>query len=563
MNRNPDFIKSTINTYDPFGIFDTCSAVIKAWGNNPEKLLENMYNFHHSLFDIQQQVALRCMGRFIPDFVAPVSYDERFRDNAWVENPWFDFLKEYYLLCTRAIEDTIFATPDIPDKTRRRAAFWARQVLDAVSPSNYLWTNPTALNRLITTGGQSFAEGYKLWLDDITRGDISMVDESAYKLGKDIACTPGEVVYRNELLEVIQYVPSTAEVHSTPIVFIAPWINKYYILDLTPEKSLIRFLVEKGYTVFITSWKNPGTDMHDVTFEDYLTKGALTIINVAREICNVPSVHAVGYCIGGTLLTALMAWFAQDKKTDSPVSQWTLLTTLVDFSDPGDIDAFITEESIQWLEQKMEDEGYLDGKDMGSSFRWLRPNGLIWRYVIQNYLYGESPPPMDVLQWNVDCTRLPKQMHSFYLRKFYLENSMVEPGTLILAGRPVDLSIINTPLYIVGTEQDHIAPWKETFKTANLISAPVQYTLATSGHILGILSPPVDPPKRRYWSGVANGAKDPEAWKNQLEKIPGSWWDNWIKWLDECCGPMVTARSPGNEKYIPLVLAPGEYVLEK
>jgi len=548
---------------DPFGIIDSYSAIIEAWSRNPDRFHQNFHDFHASLFEIHQKVAERAMGNFVQDYVPPVSYDERFQDKAWVENPWFDFLKEYYLLCTRTIEDTIFATPDVPEKTRRRAAFWARQTLNAMAPGNFLWTNPTALHRFITTGGQSLVEGFKLWLDDLDKGDISMVDEDAYQLGKDIACTPGEVVFRNELLEVIQYAPTTDEVHAIPVVIIAPWINKYYILDLSPERSLVRHLVNNGFTVFVTSWKNSGPKLRNITFDDYLTRGALTIINVAREICNVPAVHAVGYCIGGTLLTALMAWIEKDKKSESPVSHWTLLTTLVDFSNPGDIDAFITEDSILWLEQKMQENGYLDGQDMGSSFRWLRPNSLIWRYVIQNYLNGESPPPMDVLQWNVDCTRLPEKMHSFYLRNFYLENRMIKPDELKLAGRSIDLGLIKAPLYAVGTEQDHIAPWKETFKIANLITAPVRYTLATSGHILGILSPHVEPPKRRYWSGDATGINDAETWRTNLEKVTGSWWNDWVMWLDKNCGPMVTARKPGNEKYSPLAPAPGEYVMEK
>ena len=563
MDNNADNKKAQLNALDPFEIVASCSSIIEAWSRNPERLQQSMQEFYTNLFEIQQQVAKRAVGNFIPDFVAPVPQDERFQDKAWIENPWFDFLKEYYLLCTRAIEDTIFATPDIPDKTRRRAAFWARQMLNAMSPSNFLWSNPAAINRFITTGGMSLAEGFKLWLEDLRKGDISMVDEETFQLGKDIACTSGTVVFRNELLEVIQYTPTTDIVHTIPIVIIAPWINKYYILDLTPDKSMIHHLVNQGFTVFVTSWKNPGPEMRDTTFDDYLTKGALAIINTAREICGVPAVHAVGYCIGGTLLTALMAWSEQDKKGASPVSHWTLLTTLVDFSNPGDIDAFITEDSIRLLEAKMEKSGHLDGRDMGSSFRWLRPNSLIWRYVIQNYLFGESPPPMDVLQWNIDCTRLPKSMHSFYLRNFYLENCLVQPDTLVLAGRPIDLRIINAPLYVVGTEQDHIAPWKETFKIAGLIPAPVRYTLATSGHILGILSPPVDPPKRRYWSGDATGIKDAETWRAGQEKVSGSWWDDWVKWLNEYCGPMVPAHAPGNEKYIPLAPAPGVYVLEK
>lgn len=552
-----------LNPFDPFGILPACAAILEAWSRNPDALQFRLRDFYGDLLMVLQQVAERALGRFVPDYVPAVSYDERFQDEAWTTSPWFDFLKEYYLLCTRAIADAIFATPDVPEKTRRQAAFWARQVLNAMAPSNFLWTNPVALNRFIATGGLSLIEGYKQWLADLGKGDISMVDDDAYVLGRDIACTPGEVIFRNELLEVIQYAPATDQVREIPIVIIAPWINKYYILDLAPEKSLIRFLVDQGFTVFVTSWKNPGPEMRDTTFDDYLENGAIAIIDVARKICGAPAVHAAGYCIGGTLLAALMAWYARDRKSSSPIAHWTLLTTLVDFSNPGDIEVLITEESIEWLEQKMAKSGYLDGRDMGMSFRMLRPNSLIWRYVIQNYLCGEEPAPMDVLQWNVDDTRLPAAMHSFYLRELYFANKLVQPDALELAGRPIDLRLIQTPLYAVGTEQDHIAPWKETFKIAGLIPAPVRYTLATSGHILGILSPPIDPPKRRYWAGDATGMTDPEAWRAKIEKLPGSWWNDWAAWLHERSGPMVPARPPGNAEYPSLAPAPGEYVLEK
>ena len=558
-----DYTDQQVNACDPFGIIPSWGAVIDAWTRNPRNLQQYLNDYWTGLFVIQQQVVKRAMGNLVPDYIAPASRDERFQDNAWVENPWFDFLKEYYLLCTRTIEDVIFETPGVPEKTRRRAAFWTRQMLNALAPGNFLWTNPAALNRFITTGGLSLTIGFRLWLEDLRRGDISMVEEDAYRLGRDIACTPGSVVYRNDLLEVIQYAPATSEVYAVPVVIIAPWINKYYILDLAPEKSLIRYLVSQGFTVFVTSWKNPGPEMRATTFDDYLVRGALAAIDTARGICGVPAVHAVGYCIGGTLLAALMAWAARDRRTPSPVCHWTLLTALVDFSNPGDIDAFITEGSVRWIEQRMEKSGYLDGRDMGLSFRWLRPNSLVWRYVIQNYLFGETPPPMDVLQWNVDCTRLPAAMHSDYLRRFYLENRMVEPDALVLAGRPIDLRIVQAPLYAVGTEQDHIAPWKETFRIAGLVSAPVRYTLATSGHILGILSPPIDPPKRRYWSGEATGLNDPETWRNGVVKAPGSWWHDWLGWLRERCGPMVPARPAGDRNHPALAPAPGTYVLEK
>jgi len=553
------------NLFDPFGIMPLSMSIVEAWCRHPDQLQTRVQDFWGSLFEVQQQVLLRSMGNFIPDFVPAVSADERFRDKAWTDSPWFDVLKEYYLLYTRAIEDAIYATPEIPEKSKRRAAFWTRQALNALAPGNYLWSNPEALNRLISTGGQSLLEGFRQFLADRHDGDISMVNENAYQLGKDIANTPGEVVFRNELMEVIQYRATTRDVYSIPIVIIAPWINKYYIMDIAPEKSLIRYLVGRGFTVFVTSWKNPGPEMRDMSLDDYLKRGAFEIVNVARQICGVESVHAVGYCIGGTLLAILQAWLARknDAKSPLPIAHWTLLTTLIDFSNPGDIDAFITEDSIRWLEQRMQEKGYLDGKDMGTTFRWLRANSLIWRYVVHNYLYGETPPPMDILQWNVDCTRLPLAMHSFYLREFYLNNRLVEPEKLKVAGCPIDLRLIKAPLYAVGTEQDHIAPWRETFKIVNLITAPVRYTLASSGHILGILSPPVTPPKRFYWSGDVTGASPPETWLQTMKKTPGSWWNDWCVWLADRCGPMVPARIPGSDKYPALDPAPGIYVQEK
>lgn len=548
---------------DPFGISNACSAILDAWSRHPEELGERVYRFYASMMEIQQDIGRRALGQWVEDPVPAVAYDERFQDKAWTETPWFDFLKEYYLLSTRAIEDAIFATPEVPDKTKRQAAFWARQVLNAMAPSNFLWTNPEALSRTVSSGGMNLANGYKQLLEDLSVGDVQIVDKRGFKVGRDIAATPGQVVFRNHLMELIQYSPTTAKVRAVPIVIIAPWINKYYVLDLRGEKSLLRYLVDNGFTVFVTSWKNPGRDMRNTSFDDYLTHGALPALRVAQEICGSEAVHGVGYCIGGTLLASALAWCAQDPDTPCPVAHWSLFTTLVDFANPGDIDIFVTEESIAWLEQMMDQTGYLDGQLMASSFRWLRPNSLIWRYVINSYLYGEEPPPMDVLQWNMDTTRLPQAMHSFYLRELYLHNRLVQPGAVWLANRPIDLHRIRAPLYAVGAEQDHIAPWKETFKIASVVSGPVRYTLATSGHILGILSPPVNPPKRRYWSGDATGATDPEAWRDGIQKIQGSWWQSWVEWLGERCGPEVTARKPGSSQYPPLGAAPGTYVLEK
>lgn len=550
---------------DPFGIVPSWMAVSQAWSTAPEALSMRFGDYFAGLMEIQGQVMSRAMGQDVKDVVPALPVDERFRDPAWTGNPFFDLLKEHYLHGTRALEDAIFATPKLDARTRRRAAFWARQMLNAIAPSNFLWTNPMALQQFLSSGGMSLVKGFGQWMEDLGHHNVAMVERDALSLGKDIAATPGQVVYRNHLMELIQYAPATESVHAVPLVVIAPWINKYYVLDLDARKSLVRFLVEQGFTVFMTSWKNPDADMSETSFEDYLRDGALQAIETARGICGVPKVHAVGYCIGGTLLAALLAWLARERgSAESPVAQATLFTALTDFSDPGDIDVFITNDSVAYIEALMEQNGgLLDGKSMADAFRMLRANSLIWHYVVQNYLFGKEPPPLDVLQWNMDTTRMPAAMHSFYLREFYLHNRLARPDALTLAGQAIDLQQIETPLYLVGTQQDHIAPWRETFKLAGTASGPVHYTLAASGHILGILSPPVKPPKRWYWSGVATGARDPEAWLVGQTRMPGSWWENWTGWLRGRNPEKVPARAPGSAGFPPLEPAPGRYVRER
>lgn len=551
-------------TVDPFGILTSCMEVQQAWLQHPQELGEQMQQLGRDLLNVQLYMTKCACGIQEGDCIPAKYYDERFQEPIWKESPYYDALKEYYLLYTHWLEDAIFDTPDVDPKIAKRAAFWARQWLDAMAPNNFFWTNPLAVWTFLTSGGQSLVEGTAHLLEDAAEGDISMVDKNAFRVGEDLATTPGAVVFRNELFELIQYKPATEQVHSVPIVIVAPWINKYYILDLKPHKSLVNYLVSQGFTVFVTSWKNPSADMRDTAFEDYMLRGVQPAIEVARSITGSETVHAVGYCIGGTLLSILMAWQNRDRNNEPTyVNSWTLLTGMVDFSEPGDIEVFIDKYSVEYLEQKMSMSGYLDGEDMARSFRLLRPNSLVWRYVVNNYLYGEEPPPFDVLYWNTDATRLPEAMHSFYLREFYLDNNLVKPDTLVFGDRPIDLGHIKQPLYAVGTEQDHIAPWKETFKICAHVSGPVHYTLATSGHILGIISPPVDPPKRRYWTGEATGQSDPEAWRNSVEKRPGSWWENWVQWLDNQCGELVDPPSLGNKTYPVLTAAPGTYVLEK
>jgi polyhydroxyalkanoate synthase len=548
---------------DPFGVGASFAKIAEGWITHPDALATALAALARDVQDMQLNAWQTASGIKTPPAVKTAPDDTRFTDPAWSELPAFSLLKQNYLLYTHWLQEALFDTPGVPARERRQATFWARQWLNAVAPTNYLFTNPVALRKFWESGGLNLTAGLRLWLDDLRVGDVRMVDRSAFTVGKNLATTPGAVVYRNELIELIQYAPATGKVHAIPLVIVPPWINKYYILDLTAKKSLLGYLAAQGYTVFVVSWKNPTAAAAATTFDDYLMQGVRQAIEVARAICGVAQVHAVGYCIGGTALAALMAWFNREYPDTAqvPVAHWSLFGTLVDFSRPGGIEVFIDEKTIATLEQMMAQQGYLDGREMNRSFRLLRSNSLIWHYFVHNYLYGETPPPFDVLYWNTDGTRMPRAMHSFYLREFYLHNKLIRKDALTLAGHPIDLGAIRQPLYAVGCEEDHIAPWKATFKIGGLIGAPVRYTLSSSGHILGIINPPVTPAKRSYRSGEIN-VENPDEWHKHQQKVDGSWWEDWIAWLTERCGPQVEARPPGSAEYPVLVAAPGTYVHE-
>ncbi len=556
-------IQPQLDALDPFGMLDACQQVQQAWLNQPQALSQKLFELGSGLVTLQWQNACQLAGSNQCDLVPAAHYDERFQDPIWEQNPFFDHLKEVYLLYTHWLEDAIYATPELAEPARAKAGFQARQILNAIAPGNFFWSNPAALQRCLETGGSSLLDGTANLISDIQHGTIRMVDENAFSVGKNLATTPGAVVHRNALLEMIQYAPATEQVHQLPIVLVAPWINKYYILDLTPAKSLINYLREQGFTVFVTSWKNPGPELRDASLDDYLFKGVLETVEVARQICDGAQVHLTGYCIGGTAVTALMAWLNKSDPKNLPVAHWSLFTTLVDFSNPGEIGVLIDEPGIAYLEQRMAETGFLEGQDMADTFRALRSNGLIWHQYIHNYLLGKDAPKFDILYWNTDFTRMPAAMHAFYLREFYLNNRLAQQNSLSLGGKTLDLKLITQPLYAVGAEQDHITPWKETFKTTNLVGGPVRYVLATSGHIQGIISPPVTPPKRRYWAGDTQAGSTPEAWCQSTDKIPGSWWQDWVSWLRPQCGPQQTPPGLGNSQYPPLADAPGSYVLER
>ena len=555
-----DSVESSI---DPLGMAAPLVHAQLAWMAHPQELADALSKVSTSLWALQWHSMRRLMGLPSPDPLKPNADDSRFADPVWADSPTWDLVKEWYLVLTHHMQDMLYDTPGLSQKERRRAAFWWRNGLNAVSPSNFLWTNPVAMKMAIETRGESLVRGFRNFLDDVAAGNIRMTDPEDFKVGENLATTPGKVVFRNQLLEVLHYTPTAPKVHQTPIVIVTPWINKFYILDLNPKKSMIRYLLEQGFDVFITSWKNPGAEMRDVRFDDYLTDGIQRLIDTARGLSGAAKVHAVGYCIGGTALTSYMAWanrhFTQE---EMPVAHWSLFTTLVDFHKPGDIEVFVDEGSIRFLTQNMERKGYLDGAEMASSFRLLRSNSLIWHYVVHGWLYGETPPPFDVLYWNMDTTRMPYAMHAWYLRELYLKNKLIVKDALTIAGEPIDLGVISQSVYAVSAEDDHIAPWRQTFKAMNYVAGPKRFVVSSSGHILGIVNPPVNPPKRSFWVGQARRSDSADDWRSGLQEQMGSWWEDWMAWLKPQSGDLVDAPPVASDAYPALADAPGTYVLE-
>lgn len=555
-----DTVESSI---DPLGMTAPLVHAQLAWASHPQELAEAMAKVSDSLWALQWHSWRRLLGLPSQDPVKPHEDDNRFTDPIWADSPSWDVVKEWYLVLTHHTQDMLYETPGLSQKERRRAAFWWRKWLNAMAPSNFLYTNPVAMRIAMETHGESLVRGFRNFLADMEAGDIRMTDPGDFKVGENLAVTPGKVVFRNRLLEVIHYTPIRPQVHRTPVVIVTPWINKFYILDLNPKKSMIRYLLDQGLDVFITSWKNPGAEMREVRFDDYLTEGVQALVDTARGVTGADKVHAVGYCIGGTALSAYMAWANKHfAPGDVPVAHWTLFTTLVDFHKPGDIEVFVDEGSIRFITQNMERKGYLDGAEMASSFRLLRSNSLIWHYVVHGWLYGETPPPFDVLFWNMDTTRMPYTMHAWYLRELYLHNKLIEKDALMLAGETIDLGAISQPVYAVSAEDDHIAPWRQTFRTMNYVAGPKRFVLSSSGHILGIINPPVKPPKRRFWVGQARRSDTADGWHGGAETHQGSWWEDWMAWLKPQCGELREAVSVANDAYPALANAPGTYVLE-
>jgi polyhydroxyalkanoate synthase len=549
---------------DPMGIAMPILHSQLAWMMHPQELADAMSDLSMRMAALGLHSWYRALGMQHDDLERPNPDDTRFADPAWSDSATWDIAKEWYLLATHFTQNMLYDTPGLSSKERRRAAFWWRKWLNAMAPTNFLLTNPVAMRKAVESNGESLLNGMKIFLDDLKAGNVRMTGADDFNVGKDLATTPGQVVFRNRLLEVIHYLPTQARVHRTPIVIVTPWINKFYILDLNPKKSMIKFLLDQGFDVYVTSWKNPTADMAEVSFDDYLIDGVGKIVEVARGLSGADQVHAVGYCIGGAALATYMAWANRHyPAAEVPVKSASLLTTLVDYHKPGDVEVFLDEGSFKWLSRAMEEKGFLDGKEMAAAFRLLRSNSLIWHYVVHGYLYGEKPPPFDVLFWNMDTTRMPAKMHTWYLREFYLNNRLVKKDALTVAGEAIDLERIVQPLYVVAAEDDHIAPWKQTFRVNALVSGPRRYVLSSSGHILGIVNPVVQPPKREYWVGPVERHDNHEGWRARAEHHAGSWWQDWMEWLKPQSGELRDAPSVASAQYPALAAAPGTYVLER
>ncbi len=490
----------------------------------------------------------------------PPAGDKRFASPEWDGNPVFRTLRDLYLMASDFL--LRHGADDAMDEAeRQRINFHLRQFIDATSPSLLLMTNPVALRRAFETGGASIADGARNLMHDLKEGRLSMVDAEAFAPGRNLALAPGKVVYRNKLIELIQYTPTTEDVHAIPLLVMPPWINKFYILDMQPKNSLVRFLVGQGFSVFMVSWKNPDATMEDTTIEDYMDLGPLAASDAIRDITGSHVVNVMGYCIAGTLLAMTLAWLA--KKHDTRFNAATFMVSMQDFAKVGDTAVFSDEPAIDLIEQQMLERGYLDSREMSNMFNLLRSNDLIWSNVVNNYLLGQKPPAFDLLYWNSDGTRMARAAHSWYLRNTYLDNNLIQPGKVSLKGEHLDLGDVRIDAYAVGAEKDHIVPWESAWRITRLFSGPVRFVLASSGHIAGIINPPGG--KGTYW---VNETTTPAAatagqWKATAARHDSSWWTDWAKWLAARSGERVEPPAMGSAAHPPLDDAPGRYVLEK
>ena len=548
---------------DPLNLSAALGAMARSLADDPSPLIDAQMRWWDGYLKLWQQGAQRLRGEEPEPVAAPAPDDRRFRDPAWTESWVFDHLKQSYLLTAACVQSAVGNLSGLDEKDAAKLAFYTRQFVDALAPTNFLATNPTALKETTETKGENLLKGLRNVLDDLERNEgrfgPRMTDESHFTLGETIATTPGKVVYQNELMQLIQYAPSTETVFRRPLLIVPPWINKYYVLDLRPKNSFVKWAISKGYTAFMISWVNPEERLAEKTFEDYMVEGPLAALDAIEQATGERDVAAIGYCLGGTLTAATLAYLAT--RGDKRIRSATFFASLVDFAEPGELGVFIDDAQLESLEATMAEKGYLEGRHMATTFNMLRANDLIWSFVVNNYLLGREPLPFDLLFWNADSTRMPAAMHGFYLRKMYQENLLAQPEGLSLAGVPIDLGRIDIPTYIVATREDHIAPWQSCFAACGLYRGQRRFVLGASGHIAGIINPPVAG-KYGYWTGPVVESQDADTWLAAAEHHEGSWWNDWHTWQRRRSGgKKVPARVPGDGALRPIEDAPGAYVL--
>ncbi|MGH6736245.1 MAG: PHA/PHB synthase family protein [Methyloceanibacter sp.] len=533
--------------------------VARVWFAEPGKLAAAQGELFKSYADLWGRSVRRFLGEEVEPVVEPEPGDNRFKDPDWSSSQFFDFWKQAYLITSRWAEDVTRNTEGVDEKTRKKALFYLDQMLAALSPSNYPLTNPEVVRATLATNAENLVQGMAQLAHDLEQSKdllrVSQTDLGAFEVGRDLAITPGKVVFQNELIQLIQYAPATEQVYERPLIIVPPWINKYYILDLVPEKSLVKWAVDQGFTVFMISWVNPGAKLAQKTFEDYMHQGVLAAVEAVNRQLGLHHVNVLGYCVGGTLLAATLAYLAA--KGDDRIASATFLTAQVDFSEAGDLLVFIDDTQLKALEEMMAEQGYLDGSRMAAVFNMLRPRDLIWPYVVNNYLLGKKPFPFDLLFWNADSTRLPAANHAFYLREFYHENRLSK-GEMELGGIKLNLSNVKIPIYELFTREDHIAPAKSVYHGSKLFGGPLRHVMAGSGHIAGVVNPPAKK-KYQHWTGGAPAATL-EEWIASATEAPGSWWPDWTSWLAERSGEKVPARDPSAGPLKPIEDAPGAYV---
>lgn len=545
---------------EPYSISRAFMDMITRILTNPVQLAKMQQKFWLDSIKLGQNTSRRLLDTDSEPVIRPDLGDRRFKDKSWEDELTFDYIKQSYLLASQCLQSLVSDVKGLSSNEKEKVDFYTRQFASAMSPSNFAALNPVVMKRVRETNGQNLLDGLKHLLDDMERGcgrlKISMTNMDAFKVGEDVATTPGKVIYQNDLMQLIQYNPSTKHVFKRPLLIVPPWINKFYVLDLQPKNSFFKWIIDRNYTLFVISWVNPHKDLAHKSFGDYMLEGPLAALDQITKATGEKSINILGFCIGGILVEALLGWMAA--KGDDRIKSATLLATMLDFRNVGEVSVFIDDDMIISLEKHMAEKGYLEGCHMAQMFAMMRENDLIWSFVVNNYLMGRNPMPFDLLYWNSDSTRLPAAMLLYYLKKVYQENGLIKPNYLKLNGEKIDVRKIKTPTYVLATTEDHIAPWVSCYPVTQMFSGPVKFVLGGSGHIAGIVNPPTA--KKYSYRIHSHYPADPQDWFGKAKEYPGSWWTDWERWLSKKRGAVVEARTPGDRDLKPIENAPGSYV---